>query len=315
MRYVLVGNFGVGNVGDEAIKQYYLEFFPDIEWIVLSAQPIGGELHRLPFGLRSLLTPWWKTVAALRRSDGMVFGGGSLFTDTESMWACLIWGWHAWIAHIMGKNIFFAFQGVGPFRSKFCERLTGFVFKKARYISVRDARSFTRVTSWNMNTKVIQTFDPVFSLAQSKKKDVSSQNVLTIIPRKNSGIPFQKAVREHMQHNTYDRIAILLLEPDSKTEQAYASIIVRDVPGATIISVRTTTELFDRLAESRFIISERYHGIIPALGLGIPLEVVIQKEGDKLSTLRDMTQQGIDTPALSGNVEAGRATLHAALAS
>ena len=96
MRYLLVGNYGVGNAGDEILKDYFLERFPGIEWIVCSACPVSGEVWRLPAGVRSFLSfKWLYTLWVLRKSDGMVFGGGSLFTDVESVRACFVWFAHA----------------------------------------------------------------------------------------------------------------------------------------------------------------------------------------------------------------------------
>ena len=85
-QFLLVGNFGVGNVGDEAIRTYILQAFPEVHWTVLSGDRMqSGDVPRLPYGIRSFLsTAWWKTLRAYRSSDGIVFGGGSLFTDVES---------------------------------------------------------------------------------------------------------------------------------------------------------------------------------------------------------------------------------------
>lgn len=74
MHCVLIGNYGVGNFGDEALKEYFLSAFPDITWSVVSARPSGEELPRLPGGFRSLFSHWWKTLGAIRNTDAVVFG-------------------------------------------------------------------------------------------------------------------------------------------------------------------------------------------------------------------------------------------------
>ena len=83
MKCLLVGNFGVGNLGDEALKDYFLQEFSTVDWTVVSADPQGEkEVARLPGGVRSLLKlQWFKTLFAYRSCDAIVFGGGSLFTD------------------------------------------------------------------------------------------------------------------------------------------------------------------------------------------------------------------------------------------
>ncbi|MBI5155969.1 hypothetical protein HZA45_01700, partial [Candidatus Peregrinibacteria bacterium] len=95
MRCVLIGNYGTGNFGDEALRSYFLKSFPEIEWQVVSARPTADELPRLPAGPRSLFTTkWFRTIKALRHCDAVVFGGGTLFTDSESVFACFLWWLH-----------------------------------------------------------------------------------------------------------------------------------------------------------------------------------------------------------------------------
>jgi len=155
MRYLLIGNYGVGNIGDEALREYFFHSYSDVDWTVVSAHPRRGEVPRFPLGVRSLLRPWWRTFHALHGSDGVVFGGGTLFTDVESVYACVLWWWHAFIARLFGKQVHLAFQGIGPFRTSLGERLARSVVASAATVSVRDLHSFERVKHWRMNKKII----------------------------------------------------------------------------------------------------------------------------------------------------------------
>lgn len=285
MRYVLVGNYGVGNFGDEALQEYFLSAFPEMEWHVLSAHPSGGELSRLPAGFRSFfLTRWWRTLAALRRSDGLVFGGGTLFTDIESVRACLLWWWHGFMAWVLGRRIILAFQGIGPFRTRMGEWCARWIVARAVFVSVRDAASFERVRSWRKNTNIIQTADPVISLFKANYPHNSSQKLLVVIPRNNSPLLFgERAV--HLQENgTWSEIRILSLQPDDPEEQEVCKELAVRVHG-TVIPVRTTEDLVSEVCAAAFVLTQRYHGALAALALGVPFEAVAQGEGDKLSTL------------------------------
>ncbi|MEK7137506.1 MAG: polysaccharide pyruvyl transferase family protein, partial [Patescibacteria group bacterium] len=143
MQYLLVGNYGVSNAGDEILREYFLERFPEIDWKVLSAHPEKGEFPRFPAGLRSFFSlRWLSTLRELRKADGMVFGGGSLLTDTESVRACFIWFLHAAAAWLLHKPIILAFQGIGPFRTKAGEWCSRWVVRRAAFISVRDEESY-----------------------------------------------------------------------------------------------------------------------------------------------------------------------------
>ncbi|MBM3230804.1 polysaccharide pyruvyl transferase family protein [Candidatus Peregrinibacteria bacterium] len=282
---LLIGNFGVGNLGDEALKEYFLSRFPGVRWRVLSAHPVAGELSRLPAGICSLLSfRWLRTLYVYATCDGVVFGGGSLFTDTESVRACFLWWLHACAARIFRRPRYFAFQGVGPFRTRVGEWLTRSAFTGAASISVRDSLSQKRVELFKLNTKVIQTFDPVFSLLENKKHDNRTQKIFGVIPRKNSDATLRKRLAECMRNTPFDKVVILSLQPHDSREASYCSDLARDI-SAEVISIRTLHALGYEVGCCSYIVTQRYHGAIAALALDIPFETVMQTEGDKLSTV------------------------------
>jgi polysaccharide pyruvyl transferase CsaB len=287
MRCILVGNYGVGNVGDEALRAYFLESFPEVQWTVLSAHPQDSELPRLPAGIRSfLMTPWWKTVRAIRHTDALVFGGGSLFTDVESSFACFLWALHAGVARFFGVPYFLAFQGIGPFRTKHGRWISLWVLQHARYVSVRDPESADRIESISMDTKCIRTSDPVVLIIQKKNID-RSKNVINFIPRHNSGAAFIAAASECVVLHPDADITILLLQSDKKKEQDIAHTLQTLFQGKAVVhSVRTLQELCAFVEESSVILTERYHGALVALALERPVQIISQAEGDKLSTLK-----------------------------
>ncbi|MFA5273071.1 MAG: polysaccharide pyruvyl transferase family protein [Candidatus Peribacter sp.] len=296
MHYLLVGNYGTGNFGDEALKEYFLSAFPEAKFRVLSAHPKEGELPRLPAGIRSFfLAHWWRTLAALWKSDGLVFGGGTLFTDTESVYACLLWWWHAFVCWLLGKPFFLAFQGIGPFRTRAGEWFARWAIAHAAFVSVRDAASFQRVNLWRKNTNIIQTCDPVFSLFTAQKRDTSSQKLLVIIPRKNSPSSFSERAVQLWKSGTWQAVRILSLQPDDPQEREVCHSIahVLSQPDSVIVPVRSVGALCRSVGQADFVFSQRYHGALAALALGVPFEVVPQGEGDKLASLSGMSSSGI----------------------
>lgn len=281
MRYLLVGNYGVGNVGDEALKEYFLRCFPDVEWIIVSAKPSAGEVPRLPFGFRSLFTPWWRTIGAYRRCDGVVLGGGSLFTDAESATAPLLWWWHVALAVFRRKPVFLAFQGMGPFQTRVGEWLALWVVRKAAFLSVRDALSFRRVEHWGLHKKCVLSFDPVFLHVDAGKSCVSS-NKLLIIPRKNSSKEFLQRMAE----------------------------IRGEGRGVHVVEPKSFLELCEAVSSASFLLTQRYHAGIVALALGVPFETVPQVAGDKLDALN---REERDSACLMERVQMGEEALREAL--
>lgn len=318
MRCVLVGNYGIANLGDEALKEYFLETFPDIRWTVISAQPDHpAEVHRLPGGLRSLLfTPWWKTIRAIRQADAVVFGGGSLFTDVESVYACFLWALHVAVARLYGTPVFLAFQGMGPYKTGAGEWLARWSVSHARFLSVRDAASAQRVAKWNVSTKVIQTFDPVFSYMVNKKMLRNTNNLFVAIPRHNSGISFRREAQEIITRTSpIDEVHIVLMQPDDPAEQIFAESLHADLPiPATIVPVRTLDELLDEVSGARHVLSQRFHGALAALAAGSPVTVLPQGEGDKLWELKKFEGEHPDIESLLQSVSLGEDALRTALA-
>ncbi|MBU0766587.1 polysaccharide pyruvyl transferase family protein [Patescibacteria group bacterium] len=311
MRLLLVGNYGVGNLGDEVLKEYFLRQFPEVEWLVVSANPLNGEYNRLPAGFRSFLRPWWRTIGAMRKSDGIVFGGGSLFTDTESVFACFLWCWHAFVARIFRKKIHLAFQGIGPFKTRLGKWCSRWVIARATSISVRDLSSKEQIELWEKNTKVVQTSDPVISLIQAENMDGSSKNVFIIIPRKNSTERFINKVCEWSKEREWDSLRILSLQPEDGEEQKMCRRINQVCGGeAEMRSVKTLADLSREVAQGSIVLSQRYHGALAAIALGKDFEVVEQKEGDKLSYLRGKSRE-----ELLGLVNIGEETLRMVWAS
>lgn len=297
MRCLLVGNYGTDNLGDEALRDYFTQTFSDIEWTVLSAAPkADNELPRLPGGLRSLFgTSWLKTVRAIRRSDAVVFGGGSLFTDVESVYACYLWFLHAFVARLFGKPVVLASQGMGPYKTTSGEWCARWAARHSAFISVRDEESAKRVESWGLDHKCVQTFDPVFLAMGKYKNKLSSKNVFIVIPRHNSSSILHIEAQKYAsaKYNGLP-VHILLMQPDDVREQGIAKVLSEALPGSVIFPVRTLDELMSEVTAANFVLTQRFHGALASLAVGVPTHILPQGAGDKLSTLVRFTGEAPD---------------------
>lgn len=285
-RCLLVGNYGVGNIGDEALREFFLQEFPAVRWTVCTATGRGnGEVPRLPCGLRSLVRPWWRTLVALFRSDYLVFGGGTLLTDVESVRACYLWGLHALVAHLLGTPYILAFQGIGPCQSRSARRITSWVVVHARHVSVRDDISAERVRALGRHDVVIAS-DPAFRRFTQVATPPSSGMVLGVIPRLPLPKGWDALLRQTIDGASWSAIRIILMHP-SDAECAVASDIARAFPQCVcdILPMTSVQGFLDVTSACSRIVSARYHGGIAAIALGIPFLAVPQAPGDKLSTL------------------------------
>ncbi|PIR53858.1 hypothetical protein COU75_03960 [Candidatus Peregrinibacteria bacterium CG10_big_fil_rev_8_21_14_0_10_42_8] len=303
MRVLLIGNFGVGNLGDEALKEYFLHRYPHVDWRVLSSSPKGPtEFYRLPTGIRSFLSlRWLRTLKEYYYCDAVVYGGGSLFTDAESVFACFLWWIHSIPARILRKHIYLVFQGIGPFRSPLAQWFSDSVCRSAQSISVRDSLSYSRLRSRGLSKKCVQTCDPIYSLFKAKKSGLSSKNLLIIIPRNNSSDSLISTARISYLSKAWDEVRVISMKPDDNSEINFCQTLIdTELKSATLIKVRSLDELLLNIEESVLIVSERYHGALAGLALGKKVEIVSQSDGDKLSSLSFDAKQDWDFLLKSG---------------
>lgn len=309
MRCLLVGNYGDGNFGDEALKEYFCSRFSSVEWVVVSARPQAGraEIHRLPSGIRSFFgMRWWEYLRELRRCDAVVFGGGTLFTDVESVHACVLWWMHAFAARLYHVPRLFCFQGIGPFTNPFAEWLTKSALKHACSITVRDAASAARAVVLAPNVRTVHTFDPILSLFTQEASAGETAPILAVVPRAHSGESFASLLQSVVERQAYTQVRFLSLQPENSSEQ---KVIARlqaalSVP-SSVFPVRTVLDMKSALTGVSLVLTHRYHGAIAALGLGVLVQVQSQEAGDKLSQVADMAGDSAKILAAQELIHAG----------
>lgn len=123
MKTLLIGYYGHGNLGDDALERL------SREW-VLKCDP-DGEVTASKLDFFS--------------ADRVAFGGGGLFQNVTSfrslMWYC---AW-AYLAKLFGKPYGLLGQGIGPVSGRLSNLMLNKVLKYADFVTVRDEVSYRRV--------------------------------------------------------------------------------------------------------------------------------------------------------------------------
>ncbi len=323
MRCVLVGNYGVGNIGDEALCEFFLHAFPDIEWTLVSGKreaesgkcTVDSEMRtvvpRLPLGFRSLSSSWWRTISSIRHADAIVFGGGSLFTDIESVWACIIWRAYAVLASFFHVPVLLAFQGAGPWKTSLGRRLSRATYLQAAYVSVRDSESLARLQSFGLPTPPVLTFDPAFALFAAHTRKQEGRR-LVIIPRTHSDEKFFDAVRKKLTENFSD-VRILLMQPDANEKRVGEQLKELANRKAEIVELTSVVHFLEEVSGAAEVISQRYHGALAAFAMEIPVHIVPQADADKLAALHILTTQHLARETLLQRVKTGVDSLQLAI--
>ncbi len=171
----VMGSYGCGNRGDDAILQSICALFPD--WDITAANgtyediskhlPVRGISCRLNEGfslsvLGSMIKDSFRILAAIAKSDLLMFGGGSLIHDLTPYNLPFLYFWQCW-AKLLGKKVCYFSMGVGPLKTSFGRSLSKFFLKRADSVYVRDYRGYGLCEELNI-TNAVLTADAAFAV-------------------------------------------------------------------------------------------------------------------------------------------------------
>lgn len=161
MRAILCGYYGMGNGGDEALLASLLQMLPpSVSPLVLSGDPAQT---RDRYGVEACDRKSLPSLFnALRQSDALIWGGGSLMQDVTSALNPFYYGGLMWMAQRMGLKTIAWAQGIGPLHRSLTQSLTRNIITHCTSVSVRDQRSAQLVSSWRSEFALAP--DPVWAL-------------------------------------------------------------------------------------------------------------------------------------------------------
>ncbi|MFC7150179.1 polysaccharide pyruvyl transferase CsaB [Cohnella cellulosilytica] len=168
---MLSGYYGFKNSGDEAVLKSILAALEEaadaagakVEPIVLSGDP---EWTARQYGVEAV--PRMKLAEvrrALKASDGLISGGGSLLQDATGLGSIPYYLGIMELARWCGKPTFVYAQGIGPVNRAMFKPLIARAFKRARYVSVRDEESAALLRGYGVSASRVEVVpDPVMGL-------------------------------------------------------------------------------------------------------------------------------------------------------
>ena len=166
------GYYGFDNFGDELILKVLVENLKSFSFptkiTVFSSNPIKTSNN---LGVNSINSfDVFKLVNTIIRSDCIISGGGSLLQDTTSAKSLIYYLFILGLAQLLRKKTIIFAQGIGPINNKLLVRLTAFILKQTKYITVRDDNSIKLLKDWGINANKCD--DPVWNIniEKSEKK-------------------------------------------------------------------------------------------------------------------------------------------------
>lgn len=236
-KLLIIGNYGAGNLGDDAILGGILTDLKNVNWngevlVTCGGQKTSTEIYKrvkrvpfMPSGLKSHFARTQVKTAqqAFESIDMVIMGGGGLFTDSESLRAPYIWYKQA-KALIRAKKPYVIYgQSIGPLRSIWSRHFARKTFKHAKAILVRDQESLHMLSKWGL--KGTLGTDPALSwLTEELQKQPKKEAVLLISLRHWPKLGLKewktwtKPINEYCKKAKLKPIA-LSMEPTSEKEK------------------------------------------------------------------------------------------------
>ncbi|NDI34779.1 polysaccharide pyruvyl transferase CsaB [Chengkuizengella sediminis] len=294
-RLVISGYYGFNNSGDEAVlcsilaalRNQTAQTNVQIEPIVLSANPVQTTQM---YGVQAVHRMKLKEVyAAIRKSDGLISGGGSLLQDVTSNKTIPYYLGILKLAQWLGKPTFIYAQGIGPIQKPIFHKRVNKVFERCHYISVRDTASYALLKEMGLNdSQIDQVPDPVMGMSvplqQENNKVFSSDNQPKVI-----GVSVRFWNKERSELNKIAKAIKLLREkenviikmlPFHMPHDLEASLYILHQMGLSekelpediqILSGDNPTEMFKEVSTCDVLIGMRLHSLIYAANNYVPL--------------------------------------------
>lgn len=163
---VISGYYGFDNLGDEAVLYSMLQALdrelPGLEVTVLSHNPAATAGD---YGVRAV-NRWHpgEVARALRQSQLLISGGGSLLQDVTGLKSLLYYLGVIRLARLLGRPVFYYAQGIGPLYTPLGRRLVAMTTRGAQVVTVRDEESRRDLLALGLKKPVQVTADPVLGI-------------------------------------------------------------------------------------------------------------------------------------------------------
>ncbi|MEN9234377.1 MAG: polysaccharide pyruvyl transferase CsaB [Gloeomargarita sp. DG02_1_bins_92] len=271
MRVLVSGYYGYGNGGDEALLVTLLQMLPAaVEPVVLSAQP--QRTQRL-YGVNACdRWQFGQLLSQYRRSQGFIWGGGSLIQDRTSWGSALYYlGLMAW-AQAMGQTTVAWAQGVGPCRRRWVRWLAGQVFRRCTAVSVRDAPAAAQLQAWGRS--VLLAPDPVWALQDEPYApliDLPAPRMAVVLrPHPLLTTPWRETITKALQQfQQATGVWVVLLPFQPATDLALARQLQQSLgERVSILQPEHPAQLKGVFRGIELVVTMRYHGLVMGAAAG-----------------------------------------------
>ena len=271
MKKVLIsGYYGFGNFGDEAILKLLLDKLKDCDVTVLSSDP---RKTFDTFGVHTVYTfSLDHVLKELAYCDVLISGGGSLLQNVTSNKSLWFYASILQFAQLMRKDVVIFAQGIGPIKGWWSTRMTKNILKKAKYVSVRDEKSFELMKKWKIKQANL-VCDPLYSLEVSQPERTQKIGIQLRKFETLTDELFDNIVQQVKSRYYAREIELLSLQDDMDVgiSQVFINKLKYVDPNINVKLVQSLTneEIINRISEYDCLIGMRFHACLVALKYGV----------------------------------------------
>ncbi len=278
MQAIVVGYYGFGNVGDEALLLSLIQMLPDhVEPIVLSYAP---EITAATYEVKAC--PRWNGVAigqCLRQVDALIWGGGSLLQDRTSWRSLIYYTGLMGVAQQMNRITVAWAQGLGPLDRRWTQWLARQCLRECDRVSVRDPVAAEQLEIWGIPHQV--GVDPVWALTPASRPEWQNlpDPMIAVVLRDHPHLTptrYQHLATALVAFQQITGTYVLLIpfqlpptEPIGGADYTIAEQLHQQLPSVSqIVTLRDPRELMGLFQRVRWTLTMRYHGLVMAAAGG-----------------------------------------------
>jgi polysaccharide pyruvyl transferase CsaB len=271
MRLLLLGYFGFGNAGDEAVLEAEVAALratlgAGTEFVAVSGDPAyTTSIHGLPAVSR---TDAPGVIRALRTCDALVAGGGSLLQDVTSVRPVPFYAGLMLTARALRKPVFVYAQGLGPLHLPVNRLLAAAALKSATYVALRDDDSLALAERMGVRGAELAA-DPVLGMDLSGAAADADGLVVSLRPWRRSAT-WLPAVRSTLAALARD-VDICLVPFHARQDVVLARELSADLGGLRVLEpAQGHRATLGAVAGARAVLGMRLHALLVAAAAGRP---------------------------------------------
>lgn len=272
---LLAGYYGFRNWGDEGSLATLLQVLEPSCCLVLSGNPAFTERV---YGVRAVPRMNLHAVRhAIRTTDALILGGGSLLQDATSLRSLLYYLMLIQTGLKYRKRVLPVAQGVGPLHRRFSCWLTARVLNRIPFISLRDEESATFLRSIGVRQELRIDADLTWALqpAQPPWMPPTQRPCVGLAPRAWKNAPIESAFSALTRTLLEQGFTPVLIPMQESQDRALCEAIAKATGTLLLPEPSHPVQLLGVMQTLQAMVAVRLHGAIFALSQGVPTLCVV----------------------------------------